>query len=58
MIFVKQQNKTTLTVKIHCISYCIHCNPPKHPQFPLEESSMPQNKLEKESCSKEDAVLC
>ena len=30
------------------IFYYIHSNPQKHFQLPLEENSMPQNKMEKE----------
>ena len=43
--------KQKFNVQIHCIPYYIPYNPQKHPQFPLEESSMPKNKMEKEEWS-------
>ena len=38
------QIQHSLYKQIHCIFYYIHYNQQKHPQFPLEESSMPQSK--------------
>ena len=35
--------------QVHFIPYYIHYNPQKHPKFPWKESSMPQNKMEKEN---------
>ena len=36
-------------MQIYWIPYYIHYNPQKHLYFHLEESSMPQNKIEKEN---------
>ena len=52
-ILVKSQNKTTLIVQIHCVCdpyyiQYIHYSQQKHPQFPLEESSMPQSKKDQQ----------
>ena len=45
------KKKQKFNVQIHWIPYYIPYNPQKHPQFPLEESSMPKNKMEKEEWS-------
>ena len=53
IFLVKSQNKTTLIVQIHCVCdpyyiQYIHYSQQKHPQFPLEESSMPQSKKDQQ----------
>ena len=45
-----KKSKATF-IQIHSIPYNIHYNPQKHPDSLMEESSMPQNQMEKENLS-------
>ena len=50
LLLFKKKSKATF-IQIHSIPYNIHYNPQKHPDSLMEESSMPQNQMEKENLS-------
>ena len=50
LLLLIKKSKATF-IQIHSIPYNIHYNPQKHPDSLMEESSMPQNQMEKENLS-------